>query len=82
MYDTLQKISERQSTNDEYENVVNTYIEASSKCRPTKPRDKCWDLWESIAGEQNQMTWKKSILTEKKLNKPQCASTLDARRTK
>ena len=37
-FDTLQEISETLTPNDEYENSINAYIEATTECIPTKEK--------------------------------------------
>ena len=39
-FDTLQEISERHTSNDEYKNFI-THLEAAAECILTKPRAKC-----------------------------------------
>ena len=40
-FDSLQEISKTHTLNEEYENFVNTHMEAASECIPTNPRAKC-----------------------------------------
>ena len=37
-FDTLQETSEQHTSNEKYENLVTTHIEAAAKCIPTKKR--------------------------------------------
>ena len=39
-FETLQEKTEKGTLNEEYENFVNTHLEAAEKCIPTKPRTK------------------------------------------
>ena len=48
-FDTLQEKTEIGTSNDEYENFVNTRLEAAAKCIPTKPRTKYRIPWETSA---------------------------------
>ena len=48
-FDAHQEISEIHTPNDEYENFVNTYIEAAAECIPTKQRAKPRVPWETLA---------------------------------
>ena len=48
-FETLQEKTEKGIPNDEYENFVNTHIEAAAKCIPTKPRTKYRVPWETLA---------------------------------
>ena len=48
-FDVLQEISETSTPNDEYENFVNTHIEASAECISTKLRTKHRVPWETLA---------------------------------
>ena len=41
--------TEKGTPNDEYENFVNTHLEAAVKCIPTKPRTKYRVPWETLA---------------------------------
>ena len=36
-FNALQEIPETPTANDEYENFVNTHLEAAAECIPTKP---------------------------------------------
>ena len=46
-FETLQEKEEKNTPNDEYENIVNAHLEAASKCIPTKPRTKYRAPWET-----------------------------------
>ena len=48
-FETLQEKTKKGTPNDEYENFVNTHIEAAAKCIPTKPRTKYRFPWETLA---------------------------------
>ena len=48
-FDALLEILETLSPNDEYENFVNTHLEAAAKCIPTKQRAKPRVPWETLA---------------------------------
>ena len=48
-FETLQEKTEKGTPNDEYENFVNTHLEAAAKCIPTKPRTKYRVPWEMVA---------------------------------
>ena len=48
-FETLQEKTEKGTPNDEYENFVEAYIEAASKCIPTKPRTIYRVPWETLA---------------------------------
>ena len=48
-FETLQDKTEKGYPNDEYENFVNTHLEAIANCIPTKPRTKYRVPWETIA---------------------------------
>ena len=48
-FETLQEKTEKGTPNDEYENFVNTHLEAAAKCIPTKPRTKYRVPWETLA---------------------------------
>ena len=48
-FETLQEKIEKGTPNDEYENFVETHLEATSKCIPTKPRTKYRVPWETLA---------------------------------
>ena len=63
--DILQKISERHTVNDEYENFVTTHIEAAAECLPTKLRAKCRVPWESLVVRKKQDNIKKVSLLSK-----------------
>ena len=47
--ETIQEKTEKGTPNDEYENFVETHLEAASKCIPTKPRTKYRVPWETLA---------------------------------
>ena len=47
-FETQEK-TEKVTSNDEYENFVETYLEVASKCIPTKPRTKYRVPWETLA---------------------------------
>ena len=47
-FKTLQEKTEKGAPNDEYENFVDTHLEAALKCIPTKPRTKYRVLWEML----------------------------------
>ena len=47
-FDTLQKISEIHTPNEEYENFDNVHTEAAAECIPTKPRAKHGFSWETL----------------------------------
>ena len=46
-FETLQEKEEKNTPNDEFENLVNAHLEAASKCIPTKPRTKYRASWET-----------------------------------
>ena len=48
-FETLQEKTEKGTPNDEYENFVETHLEAASKCIPTKPITKYKVPWETSA---------------------------------
>ena len=48
-FDALQEISETLTLNDEYENFVNTHMEAAAECIPTKQRAKHRIPWKTLA---------------------------------
>ena len=48
-FETLQEKTEKGTPNDEYENFVNTRIEAAAKCFPRKPRTIYRVPWETLA---------------------------------
>ena len=43
--DALEEISETDTPNDEYDNLVNAHIKAAAECIPTKQRAKLWIHW-------------------------------------
>ena len=47
-FETLQKKTDKGTTNDEYENFVNAHLEAAAKCIPTKPGTKYGVPWETV----------------------------------
>ena len=48
-FDALQEKTEIRTPNDEYENFINTHLEAAAKCTPTKLRTKSRVPWETLA---------------------------------
>ena len=48
-FEALQERIEKGTPNDEYENFVNTHLEAAAKFIPTKPRTKYRVPWETLA---------------------------------
>ena len=48
-YDALQEKTETHTPNDEYENFVNTYLEAAAECISPKQRAKPRVPWETLA---------------------------------
>ena len=48
-FETLQGKTEKSTQNDEYENFVESHLEAASICIPTKPRTKYRVPWETLA---------------------------------
>ena len=48
-FETLQEKTEKGTTNDEYENIVEAQLEAASKCIPTKTRTNYRVPWETVA---------------------------------
>ena len=48
-FETLQEKTEKGTQNDEYDNFVNAYLEATAKCIPTKTRTKYRVPWETVA---------------------------------
>ena len=48
-FDALQEKTETHTPNDEYENFVNTHIEAAAECIPTKQRTKPMVPWETLS---------------------------------
>ena len=46
-FETLQEKTEKVTPNDEYGNIVEAHLEATSKCIPTKPRTKYRVPWET-----------------------------------
>ena len=48
-FKTQQEKTEKRTPNDEYENFVNTHLEAAANCIPTKPRTKYRVPWETLA---------------------------------
>ena len=48
-FETLQEKAEKGTPNDEYENFVDTNLEAASKCIPTKTRTRYRVPWETLA---------------------------------
>ena len=63
-FDLLQEISETYSTNDEYENFINSYMEATTECMIIKSRAKCRVHWESLEVKKKMRWHENSILTE------------------
>ena len=51
-FDALQEKTKKCTINDEYENFVNTHLEAAMKCIPTKPRTKSRVPWETVVREK------------------------------
>ena len=47
-FDALQEKTETHTTNDEYENFANAYLEAATECIPTKQRTKSRVPWERL----------------------------------
>ena len=48
-FDALQEKTETRTPNDEYENFVDTHLDAAAKYIPTKPRTKSRVPWETLA---------------------------------
>ena len=48
-FETLQEKKVKGTPNDEYENFVNTHLEAAANCIPIKPRTKYRVPWETLA---------------------------------
>ena len=48
-FDALQEKTETRTPNDEYENFMNTHLEASAECIPTKQRPKPRVPWDKLA---------------------------------
>ena len=65
-FNTLQGISETQTSNDEYENFVTAHMEVAAECILTKPRAKCKVPWESIIVRKKQDNMKIASLIKKK----------------
>ena len=57
-FDNLQEASETLTPNSEYENFINTHMEAAAECIPTKPRAKHRVPWETLVIRKNKITWK------------------------
>ena len=62
-FEILPEKTEKDITNDEYENFVNAYIEAAAKCIPTKPR-----TMGNVSGERKTCTRENSL--QKLLKEP------------
>ena len=65
-FETLQEKTEKGTPNDEYENFVNTNVEATAKCIPTKPRTKYRVPWETLAVREKRAHEKTASKTYRK----------------
>ena len=53
-FDALQEKTETHTLNDEYENFVNTHLEAAAEYIPTKHRTKSRVSWETLAVKEKR----------------------------
>ena len=65
---SLQGTSATHTPNDEYVNFVNAYIKASVECISTKPRAISKFPGSQKKFGENEITWKKGLLPNKKNN--------------
>ena len=55
-FETLQEKTEKSTPNDEYENFVNSHLEAAAKCIPTKLKTKYRVSWGTLAVKEKLKT--------------------------